>query len=86
MEPTLNSFASQGPAFCSAVRNSIIVLLSDPKSALFTDSEINRLSFVPAKQVAMHLPMQISGFTDFLCSEHHAKNVCALSIPLNPVH
>ena len=37
--------------------------------------------FFPAKDVTMHLPMDIPQFSDFYCSLEHASNVCAESAP-----
>jgi fumarylacetoacetase len=37
--------------------------------------EVKRDFFLPLKGVTMHLPMEIKGFTDFLCSKEHLNNV-----------
>ncbi|KAK5222254.1 hypothetical protein LTR72_006511 [Exophiala xenobiotica] len=73
-QQTLNHFASL-PRFVRAfTRQRLIDLLEESSSILFKDKDINSSAFIDAKQAKLHLPLQIDGFADFLCSETHHDN------------
>lgn len=45
------------------------------------NGKIKEDSFVPLEKAIMHLPMEIKGCTDFLCSKEHLSNVSKLTSP-----
>lgn len=65
-QPTLNAFAALGRPAHKAVRSAIQKLIKEKK---LPESSIEDLS-----ACQMHLPVQISDFTDFSCSEYHNLN------------
>ncbi|KAM5361843.1 hypothetical protein ACJZ2D_012873 [Fusarium nematophilum] len=70
----LNTLASLPRSIRTFIRNQIIHLLSNPDSALFTNSHLNKNTFIQVDNVKMHLPVDVHSFTDFLCSETHLAN------------
>lgn len=74
-QPTLNAFAALPRATRVRTRETIIQLLEDAGSALFTDPAMNRAAFYQLSDVQLHLPMHIPEFTDFSCFEEHVGNV-----------
>ena len=79
-QPVLNEFAALPANSRRRVRTTIIENLSNPKSLLFTDPELNGKAFVPSKLVRMHLPMQIANYTDSVSSLIHAQNVLLFAL------
>jgi fumarylacetoacetase len=59
----------------SAVRKTIIALLSDKNSELFKDPMLNSEAFFKMQDAQMHLPMRVGDFSDFMCSRTHVDNV-----------
>lgn len=75
MQPTLNAFAALPRVQRAEVRETIIKNLSSDSSPVFTDANLNKNAFYHAKDVKMHVPMDIPEFTDFSCFEEHVTNV-----------
>ena len=84
LEPVLNRFASLPQQVRSFTRQRLIDLLEDGSSVLFNDKEVNRGVFINAQQAKLHLPLQIGGFADFLCSETHHDNVSTCPLDALP--
>lgn len=57
------------------IRSTIIHNLSNSASPLFMDVNLNEKAFVPIGDINMHLPMQITDYTDSFSSLIHAENV-----------
>lgn len=74
-QPDLNAFAALPRSDRSTVRQIIIKNLTMKASPLFTNELLNEKAFVPQDRVKMHMPMAVSGFSDFFSSHTHAKNV-----------
>lgn len=72
---TLNVFASQGQAVWSTVRRRIQSLLSIDNHELQDNASLRPRALVLQKDVTMHIPFHIEGYSDFYASEHHAMNV-----------
>ncbi len=76
-QPTLNSFASLGQAVHNQVRQYLQNVLSKetPFPEILKDNPAARQAcLLPRDQVTVHLPMQISGFSDFFAGRNHAYN------------
>ncbi|KAJ9640502.1 hypothetical protein H2199_006041 [Coniosporium tulheliwenetii] len=73
-QETLNDFASLPRDVRWKTREAIIAALSSKDSPLFTNRNVNEGAFHRLQDVEMHLPMQISEFTDFSCFEEHVRN------------
>lgn len=65
-QPTLNAFAALGRPAHQLVRSAVQKLIKDNK---LPESSAEDLS-----ACQMHLPVQVSDFTDFSCSEYHNLN------------
>ncbi|KAH8585288.1 hypothetical protein B0O99DRAFT_531291, partial [Bisporella sp. PMI_857] len=70
----LNGFAAMPAVKRSAVRKTIIALLSDKNSELFKDPMLNSEAFFKMQDAQMHLPMRVGDFSDFMCSRTHVDN------------
>lgn len=66
-EQTLNSFANLGRKTIQSLRVALQELFVNPEK----ESQVRR-HMIPATEVSMLLPMQVSEFTDFLTSKEHA--------------
>jgi fumarylacetoacetase len=77
---TLNAFAAMPSAARSAVRKTIIALLSDGDSVLFQEKKLNAEAFFQMQDAQMHLPMHVGDFSDFMCARTHVDNVSLLCI------
>jgi fumarylacetoacetase len=73
--PTLNAFMALGPKVWSTTRARISELLREDHPELRDNSELRQQALVPMKEVKLHLPFAISGYTDFYSSKEHATNV-----------
>ncbi|KAJ0419708.1 putative 2-hydroxyhepta-2,4-diene-1,7-dioate isomerase [Aspergillus carlsbadensis] len=78
-QPSLNDFAALGKDARRTVRETIIGMLQDPESTLFSNVNLNFRAFHRLENVTMHLPMHIAAFTDFSCFEEHVSNCFTLS-------
>jgi fumarylacetoacetase len=73
--PSINKFMSLGPKVWSTTRSRISSLLRHDNPELRDNQSLRKLSLVPQKVAKMHLPLTVSGFTDFYSSKEHATNV-----------
>ncbi|KAF4415122.1 2-hydroxyhepta-24-diene-17-dioate isomerase [Fusarium acutatum] len=81
--PYLNDFAALPTTDRNQVRATLIDHLSNANSPLFTNTELANEAFIPLKNVQMHMPVHVSGYSDFFGSYVHAENGCrGLRIPV----
>jgi len=71
----LNHFMSKGPKVWSQVRARISELLRADHPELRDNEELRRRALVPMREAKLHLPITVSGYTDFYSSKEHATNV-----------
>lgn len=74
-QDNLNDFIAQGPVHWQAVRTAVQTLLAADNPRLREDDALRARALIPQNQVQMHLPVQITGYTDFYSSREHAFNV-----------
>jgi fumarylacetoacetase len=72
---SLNHFMSLGPKVWQSTRARISELLRHDHDELRDNDELRKLALVPMKDVKLHLPITVSGYTDFYASKEHASNV-----------
>lgn len=77
-QSSLNFFASQGKTVWSEVRQRIQLLLNIDNKSLQNNPDLLEKVLIPIKEVTLHKPFHIGGFTDFYACEQHAKNVGAI--------
>jgi fumarylacetoacetase len=65
-QPTLNAFAALGRPTHRSVRSAIQKLIKENKLPESSAEDVS--------ECQMHLPVQVSDFTDFSCSEYHNLN------------
>jgi fumarylacetoacetase len=73
--PTLNPFMALGPKVWSRTRARISELLRHDNPELRDNADLRALALVPMKDVKLHLPFAVAGYTDFYSSKEHATNV-----------
>src|SRR6201996_5146100 len=73
--PSLNAFMTQGPKVWARTRARISELLRHDHDELRDNEELRKLALVPMRDVKLHLPITVAGFTDFYSSKEHATNV-----------
>jgi fumarylacetoacetase len=73
--PTLNPFMALGPKVWTSTRARISELLREDHPELRDNQELRRRALVPMRDVRLHLPISVSGYTDFYSSKEHATNV-----------
>ena len=73
--PTLNPFMALGPKVWTSTRARISDLLREDHPELRDNQELRRRALVPMRDVRLHLPISVSGYTDFYSSKEHATNV-----------
>ncbi len=73
--PTLNPFMALGPKVWSRTRARISELLRHDSPELRDNDELRRRALVPIADVKLHMPIAVSGYTDFYSSKEHATNV-----------
>jgi fumarylacetoacetase len=71
----LNPFMGLGPKVWSETRARISELLRDDHPELRDNDELRKRALVPMADVKLHLPIAVSGYTDFYSSKEHATNV-----------
>src|SRR5438445_9324577 len=74
-QPSLNAFMALGPKAWSKTRARISELLRDDHPELRDNEELRRRTLVPKAEARLHLPIAVSGYTDFYSSREHATNV-----------
>src|SRR4029078_5356223 len=72
---SLNAFMALGPKVWSTTRARISELLRDDHPELRDNDELRTRALVPMADVKLHLPIAVSGYTDFYSSKEHATNV-----------
>jgi len=72
---SLNPFMALGPQVWTRTRARISELLRHDNPELRDNDELRQLALVPMKDVTLHLPFTVSGYTDFYSSKEHATNV-----------
>jgi fumarylacetoacetase len=72
---TLNSFMALGPKVWSSTRARISELLRHDHPELRDNPELRDRALVPMRDVRLHLPIAVDGYTDFYSSKEHATNV-----------
>jgi fumarylacetoacetase len=71
----LNPFMALGPTVWSRTRARISELLRHDSPELRDNDELRRRALVPMADAKLHLPIAVSGYTDFYSSKEHATNV-----------
>jgi len=72
---TLNPFMALGPKVWSRTRARISELLRHDSPELRDNDELRARALVPMANARLHLPIAVSGYTDFYSSKEHATNV-----------
>jgi fumarylacetoacetase len=72
---SLNPFMTLGPKIWSKTRARISELLRHDHPELRDNEELRQLALIPMCEVKLHLPITVSGYTDFYSSKEHATNV-----------
>src|ERR1700716_182802 len=72
---TLNPFMALGPKVWSQTRARISELLRHDSPELRDNDELRKRALVPMADAKLHLPIAVSGYTDFYSSKEHATNV-----------
>jgi fumarylacetoacetase len=72
---TLNSFMALGPKLWSETRARISDLLRHDNPELRDNPVLRERALVPMADVKLHMPIAVSGYTDFYSSREHATNV-----------
>jgi fumarylacetoacetase len=74
-QASLNAFMALGPKMWSKTRARISELLRHDHPELRDNEELRKLALVPMREVKLHMPFAVSGYTDFYSSKEHATNV-----------
>ncbi|KAF4414654.1 fumarylacetoacetase [Fusarium acutatum] len=88
-QPHLNAFAALAESTRSRTRARIAELLADGSSDLWKNEDLVNAAFHLQADVQMHLPIDVTEYTDFSCFEAHGDNICKLngiSMPDNFYH
>jgi fumarylacetoacetase len=72
---TLNPFMALGPKVWSTTRTRISELLREDYPELRDNPELRQRALVPMRDVKLHMPITVAGYTDFYSSKEHATNV-----------
>ncbi|MBF6987972.1 MULTISPECIES: fumarylacetoacetase [Cupriavidus] len=72
---TLNRFIALGKPAWTETRKRLTALLSGEDAALRDNAALRDKALVPMSAAALHLPVDIPGYTDFYSSKEHATNV-----------
>jgi fumarylacetoacetase len=72
---SLNPFMALGPKVWSATRARISELLRADHPELRDNPELRQRALVPMRDVRLHMPITVMGYTDFYSSKEHATNV-----------
>ena len=72
---SLNAFMALGPTVWSRTRARISELLRYDHPELRDNEKLRKRALVPMADVTLHLPIAVSGYTDFYSSKEHATNV-----------
>jgi fumarylacetoacetase len=74
-QASLNPFMALGPKVWSKTRARISELLRHDHPELRDNEELRRQALVPMRDVKLHMPFTVAGYTDFYSSKEHATNV-----------
>jgi fumarylacetoacetase len=74
-QASLNPFMALGPKMWSKTRARISELLRHDHPELRDNEELRQLALIPMRDIKLHLPITVSGYTDFYSSKEHATNV-----------
>ena len=72
---SLNAFMALGPTVWSRTRARFSELLRHDHPELRDNEKLRKRALVPMADVTLHLPIAVSGYTDFYSSKEHATNV-----------
>jgi fumarylacetoacetase len=72
---SINAFMALGPNVWRSTRARISALLRHDNGELRDNAELRAKALLPMRQVKLHLPLRVEGFTDFYSSKEHATNV-----------
>ncbi len=72
---SLNPFMWLGPKVWTKTRARISELLRHDNPELRDNGELRQLALIPMSRAKLHLPFNVSGYTDFYSSKEHATNV-----------
>ncbi|MBI5260781.1 MAG: fumarylacetoacetase [Bradyrhizobium sp.] len=72
---SINAFMALGPKVWSKTRARISELLRHDNPHLRDNKELRSRALVPMREAKLHLPVAVSGYTDFYSSKEHATNV-----------
>lgn len=72
---SINAFMASGAAAWSAVRQRVSQLLRHDEPTLRDDAALRARALVPMADVTLHLPVEVTDYTDFYSSREHATNV-----------
>src|SRR6201995_5523774 len=72
---SLNAFMRQGQKVWESTRARISELLRHDHDELRDNDELRKLALVPMRDVKLHMPITVAGYTDFYSSKEHATNV-----------
>jgi fumarylacetoacetase len=72
---SINAYMTLGPKIWSQTRGRISELLRSDVATLRDDESLRAAALVPREKAALHLPIEVAGFTDFYSSREHASNV-----------
>src|SRR3984893_15279138 len=73
--PSLNPFMALGPKVWSKTRARLSELLRHDYPELRDNAELRQRALVPMADAKLHMPIAVSGYTDFYSSKEHATNV-----------
>jgi fumarylacetoacetase len=74
-QASLNAFMMLGPKMWAKTRARISELLRHDHPELRDNEELRQLALVPMRDVKLHMPFEVAGYTDFYSSKEHATNV-----------
>jgi fumarylacetoacetase len=74
-QASLNAFMALGPKMWAKTRARISELLRHDHPELRDNDELRKLALVPMRDVKLHMPITVAGYTDFYSSKEHATNV-----------
>jgi fumarylacetoacetase len=76
---SLNAFMALGPKVWSETRARLSALLAERgDSALRDNAALAGRALIPMRDVTLHMPIAVHGYTDFYASKEHATNVGAM--------
>jgi fumarylacetoacetase len=74
-QAALNTFMALGPKTWAKTRARISELLRHDHPELRDNEDLRKLALVPMRDVKLHMPIAVAGYTDFYSSKEHATNV-----------